>query len=470
MINQFDPNERDMLSKIQGNILKGHGRDHTANIFIIGKPGKVDKVKKWFNELADDNTGIIKSGYEQLKSAHLWKEKQIDSGPFACIHISKEGYFYLNNDNEDLVKSKFDENKSFLNGMRVAGLGDPFPDQWDEGLNLKNHFMLLIADKNEEKIKEMAKAIKEDIKQFAEVTTTEYGNVIKNEVGAGLEHFGYVDGVSQPVFFEDEYKKFKEDNHIIGSINEKYNPIAKKELVLVDDPFVNVKNALGSFFVFRKLEQNVRGFKEAEEELADKLKLKGEDKERAGAMIVGRFEDGTPIQFSNEAGMIDGHKNNNFNYEFADESKCPYHAHIRKSNPRDDLKVLNESLDAKNHVMARRGIPFGKRTDDMFDGKIDTKPTRGVGLLFMSYQASIEKQFEIIQKRWANNEDFISREKNDAPGLDLIIGQGVSKKLGGYASKWGDKTSIKQFGFDKFVTMKGGEYFFAPSISFLKNL
>jgi deferrochelatase/peroxidase EfeB len=85
MINQLDPKHRQTLSEIQGNILKGHGREHTANLFIVGKPNRKAQVKKWLNELADDNTGIIKSGYQQLYANHLWKTQKIDGGMFACI-------------------------------------------------------------------------------------------------------------------------------------------------------------------------------------------------------------------------------------------------------------------------------------------------------------------------------------------------------------------------------------------------
>ena len=49
------------------------------------------------------------------------------------------------------------------------------------------------------------------------------------------------------------------------------------------DPTVH----LGSYFIFRKLEQNVRRFKEGEEQLASDLGLVDEDRERAGAMLVG---------------------------------------------------------------------------------------------------------------------------------------------------------------------------------------
>ena len=87
----------------------------------------------------------------------------------------------------------------------------------------------------------------------------------------------------------------------------------------------------------------------------------------------------------------------------------------------------------------------------------------------MSYQKSIEGQFEVIQKKWANDEDFINRKDTDKVGIDFIIGQSDSRALGAYAKEWG-KPKTKQLGFDQFVTMKGGGYFFAPSMEFLKNV
>jgi len=47
------------------------------------------------------------------------------------------------------------------------------------------------------------------------------------------------------------------------------------------------------------------------------------------------------------------------------------------------------------------------------------KPNDGVGLLFMSYQASIEKQYHFMQSSWANNEGFPTAQS----GLDPVIGE-----------------------------------------------
>ena len=90
-------------------------------------------------------------------------------------------------------------------------------------------------------------------------------------------------------------------------------------------------------------------------------------------------------------------------------------------------------------------------------------PEEGVGLLFQSYQSSITDQFEFLQETWANNKNFPIPNA----GLDPIIGQSEEKKsTGQFATIWGDPGSFKTAEFSQFVTMKGGEYFFTPSIPF----
>jgi Dyp-type peroxidase family len=460
MINQFDPKNREMLSGIQGNILKAHGRKHTANLFISGKVGKQEEVKTWIKSLVEGEDRIIKSGYEQLRSNALWKEQQVDSGIFACIHISAAGYKYLGKD----VKGKFEG--AFLDGMGKADLKDPNQNSWDAGMNDNAHFMLLIGAIKPEGVNQKVTDIKNEIDGFADVLFTQVGNAVLNTEGAGIEHFGYVDGVSQPLFFEDELDNYKAENGILSDSEFKFNPKADKELILIKDPFGKGDKDKGSFLVFRKLEQNVKAFKAAEKALGENLKLKGEDGERAGAMIVGRFEDGSPVQVGDEAGMIHSAVFNNFDYDKMDASKCPFHSHIRKSNPRSDIGMAA----SKSHIMARRGIPYGSRTDEPNDGKIYNKPTGGLGLLFMSYQASIANQFEFIQKSWVNDASFFNREAGKMIGQDPVIGQGTPRIAGSFATEWGKLNTMQPTNFEQFVLMKGGGYFFAPSMDFLKSI
>jgi deferrochelatase/peroxidase EfeB len=101
---------------------------------------------------------------------------------------------------------------------------------------------------------------------------------------------------------------------------------------------------------------------------------------------------------------------------------------------------------------------------------LEFHPERGVGLLFMCMQSMIENQFEFIQRSWANNNDF----PQPYTGIDPVIGQGENRKKPNgedVEQKWTDIDRKKiPASFSSFVTMKGGEYFFAPSLAFFKSL
>jgi deferrochelatase/peroxidase EfeB len=122
-----------------------------------------------------------------------------------------------------------------------------------------------------------------------------------------------------------------------------------------------------------------------------------------------------------------------------------------------------------SHRIVRRGIPFGKQVvDPRSDSAIEQLPTGGVGLLFMCFQSNIARQFGFLQKSWANNLNFVQ----PATGLDPVIGQKGPSEAPlpqQWSPKWGQQGK-KPFDFGGFVTMKGGEFFFAPSISFLRQL
>ncbi|SOD89595.1 Dyp-type peroxidase [Spirosoma fluviale] len=462
---------RPLLDGIQGNILKSHGRPHTANVFIHCRPNHVDEAKTWLHSLVEGEDALIQSGYAQLRSNLLWKENQaIDTGLFACIHISAAGYRYLFGDGKNTELA----DKPFQRGMKASAalLNDPDPESWESGFQAEIHFMLLLAYTHKDLLEASVDNVNRAIQSFADVTTIAWGCALKNAEGAGIEHFGYVDGISQPLFFEDEWETYKKNNNIKDEARDikdekdkdtiiKFDPRAAKELVLVKDPLSpKDPNAWGSYFVFRKLEQNVKGFKQEEAILAGILGFREEDdKERAGAMLVGRAEDGSPIELDKKPGLINSALLNNFAYQSGNNAKCPFHGHTRKTNPR--VGPVEEGVQvANNRVMARRGIPYGNRTDDPNDGNIYNKPTDKVGLLFMSYQASIKDQFEFVQTQANDTQE----------GIDPVIGQGDRSAKGVFCPEWGLTEPTKKASFAQFVNLKGGEYFFAPSMSFLKNI
>lgn len=475
-LDPMDMSNHRLFSNLQGNILKGHGRDHTTHIFVHFDKGRVKAVKRWLKEFADEH---VTSFQRQLKERELHKQdKTKGGGLFTSVFLTKTGYEYLGYENV----SKDFEDSAFVVGMKERKLNDPPASQWEKGFRGEIHAMILLADDDTYRMGVEARDLLDTLDSFGHICSVEYGNAIRNANGDGIEHFGYVDGVSQPLFLKDEVDEYMEF-HKTTPGDAKFDPTAEKGLVLIKDPYAPVDDpeSFGSYFVFRKLEQNVKGFKKLEEEIGKKLYPNSPEKqELSGAYLIGRAEDGTPVVLSQYDNMMGSGKINNFNYHNPNsnleddpdkrpsEGRCPHFAHIRKTNPRSDI---NPGGDHKSRIMARRGIPFGHRdVDTAIDACHHQMPEGGVGLLFMSYQKSIIDQFEFIQQSWANNADTPLGTK---AGIDPIIGQSDGGNNRNYTfhkeyNNLSADTTIE--GFEQFVTMKGGEYFFAPSMSFMTSL
>jgi Dyp-type peroxidase family len=341
---------------------------------------------------------------------------------------------------------------------------------------------VLAADETEGKTAALAGKLKELIVDAGgKVVHVQHGKALKNARGDGIENFGYVDGRSQPLLLQEDIVA---ESAADGT--SRWLPDAPLEQALIQDPGVPVPpgtepTSFGSLFVFRKLEQDVRGFKTREQVFADALALTGAKRELAGALVVGRFEDGTPVTLSDTP--RDRDPQNDFNYANDPGTRCPFHAHIRKSNPRGSGGAEAES-DERRHLMVRRGIPYEDKkrivhpselpdvesTSDFNTEVKDLLPTGGVGLLFMAYNADIDKQFKFTQQIWVNNPNFPIPGTH---GIDPVIGQGPSTPGQQQTrTRWDDPASPLNgsMSFAGFVKMKGGEYFFSPSIAFLKSL
>lgn len=234
--------------------------------------------------------------------------------------------------------------------------------------------------------------------------------------------------------------------------------------MLVRDPYAAADDCFGSFLVFRKLEQNVHGFRTREQELTRELGFTEASRERAAAMIIGRFRDGTPLLLSAAEGWSP-QGDNNFTYGSDPLGRrCPFHAHIRKVNPRGEAEGL--ALDRQRRI-TRRSITYGRLEAPAAFQPPSAPPNRDVGLLFMCFQASIRRQFAFIQRRWANDVDF----KWAPTGIDPLAGQSPIAPVvpQNWSSQWGPAEDVRS-GFGGYVTMKGGEFFFAPSLPFFDTL
>ncbi|MCI0336779.1 MAG: Dyp-type peroxidase [Acidobacteria bacterium] len=450
-IDPFDLIYKQMLNQLQGNILKPHGRDYSSHI-ILRFTAEARATKEWIQNFA---RAQLSSALQQVEEAKSFRETQQPGQMFVSIFLSASGYEHLGFD-----PGKFDEeNDTFRLGMKKRRRvntffpnKDPRVEQWEEVYRGSIHALIMLADDSAEAVRAATESIAASVSTVAQILAIERGYVLRNSEKEPIEHFGYVDGLSNPRFLKGDLELEERQT---------WDPSAPLGQVLAPDPFNTAPDAFGSYFVFRKLEQNVHGFNLGIRELSARLRV---DEALAGAMVVGRFRDGTPLTLEPQAGLG---AVNDFNYRNdKDALKCPFHAHIRKANQRGETPLTSEESERSRRI-ARRGVVYGERAPGLTD-----EPEGGVGLLFMCYQADIGHQFEFLQRVWFDNPRFpeILSETGDCP----LIGQDGDEPQR-WRTKWGDEGGDEdaerlRINFGDWIRLKGGEYFFAPSVGFLQNI
>ena len=169
----------------------------------------------------------------------------------------------------------------------------------------------------------------------------------------------------------------------------------------------------GSFQVVLRLRQDVDGWQAQMRELS----ASSGGTIDAAATAIGRTTDGEPLAALGKGGDLN-------DFDFTDDQlgeQTPRFAHIRKMNPR------NGTFDDRIHRLLRRGIPFATPL------QVETPPPPGVenvaesardrvehGLVFNAFMASIENQFEFLQRNWASNPDSLPPVAADGP--DPLVG------------------------------------------------
>jgi Dyp-type peroxidase family len=290
-------------------------------------------------------------------------------------------------------------------------------------------------------------------------------------LGEQREHFGFTDGFSQPaiegVAREDirgqgipykrapwwplsrtRWRAVKPGEFVLGYEDEDSAPAPAPPA-----PFD--RNA--SFMVWRKLHQDVAGFRAQLAEQARRLDL---DEELVAAKLVGRWRDGSPLVLRPHAPdpALGNDKERANDFRYGDDPvglACPRGAHVRRTNPRDALGW--EGRLTARHRILRRGMPYGPA---LAEGAEDDGEARG--LLFVCLQASIARQFEIVQTQWCNdgNAFGLGREADPISGPSGTEVRHVIE---------GDPPRVAS-PLRSYVDCRGGEYLVVPAISALRAL
>jgi Dyp-type peroxidase family len=331
--------------------------------------------------------------------------------------------------------------------MRASGPSGKKEHSWSEAHPLYEFATTLFADPNKTGVQVMS------VQPMLHHVDAEGVNVI--------DHFGFVDGISQPRLEPDGDPKNDEwSNQValgelfLGYQNDRTDPAFLKK----DDPDALPGRELGSlldngtFLVVRKLEQHVGTLNEVLKTFLEKNEDLGWTPGDLLARMVGRELNGAPL--TAQSPLPDGNK---FTYKGDNGSGCPLHAHIRRGNPRGKERVPR---------IMRRGMSYGPRFED--------DPREARGLMFLAYNASIAEQFEVIQ-RWMAGGNSTSGFSGHADPF-LRVPQkgenGIFRFVHKDKDKDKDKDKVRRLhlGDDPFVSLKWGLYLFVPSISAIKTI
>jgi len=147
---------------------------------------------------------------------------------------------------------------------------------------------------------------------------------------------------------------------------------------------------------------------------------------------------------------------------------CPVSAHIRKMNPRGITSEIGNLLpnpaDSQRHRLLRRGFAYGPPSPSTPYRPVEDGLDRG--LVFLSYQTSIDEQFEFVVRRWANEPNF----PEQVSGYDPIIGQNNRNATRRRWFQLGEGEAGRISTTLEWVLPTGGGYYFAPGRHGLAHL
>jgi Dyp-type peroxidase family len=412
-----------------------------------------------------------------------------------------------------------DENRSRRLGD--TGANAPASWKWGSGGTAPHLVVMLFAEPDQLEIWQNAVTGELFQEAFNEIGHLDTSNL------AGREHFGFIDGISQPqpdwnqtrnvsvngnqltygnvvclgeflLGYPNEYNRYTDRPVLDGS-----EPASEELPGAEDQPGKKDLGRNGTYVVIRQLEQDVRafwqyvghqdrsrhetghGFAEAMvgRTLAEGLPLLPLSK----ASIEGVGENGSKAQREQQI------RQNQFTFTSdQDGASCPLGAHIRRGNPRTaDLPEnpagilsqlihmlgfggtnLHEDLisSVRFHRILRRGREYGPGLSpaEAVQPAPSGDPERG--LHFVALNANIERQFEFVQNAWMARTKFDGLTEESDPLLGNREPVPGCPFTNSFSIPQKGKVRKRLLEMPQFIHVRGGAYFFMPGIRALKYL
>lgn len=348
--------------------------------------------------------------------------------------------------------------EAFREGMaaRARQLGDEGlndPERWDAPFGKGQiHIGVSAFSDSEEKHRRALAIAREQYQGFTGVSV-----LVMQDFGAqpgDRNSLGYKDGIDQPAIegsgdeaLPGQGGPIKAGEFILGYPGEAG--------VLLPMPQPDMLGRNGTYVGLRKYQSRVGAFNRF-------LKANGsteEERELLAAKLVGRWRSGAPLTLAPEvqdpALGADPQRNNDFDYANDPLGRqVPFGCHIRRMNPRDTK--LTRLTDVNIHRLIRRGTTYGPPYDPNALSEEDDEVPRGSYFLFASAKAMATIEF--LQQEWINDGDFIGAggERDPIIGLQKEDATFTIPK---------EPVRRRLHGIETFNVLRGGEYFFMPSLS-----
>lgn len=457
--------------QIQGDILAGFRKDHVELMCLRFDDPR--RARQWLAALTPfiSSTAEVHTFNEQFRKARRSRGGDDPVGLKATwtnVSFTYPGIVAL----QPGLGGSLQQFEAFRQGPAaraalLGDIGDSAPTAWVMGgpSGLDVHAMLLVAGDDVDDLNSEVSRMRTLVARHAiGVVFAQRGDTLPGR-RRGHEHFGFKDGLSQPGI-QGLIPAAPHAGHRLDA------PIAPGEFVLGREsepgsPTIAVPDWMrdGSFQVVRRLAQDVPSWWAQLPRLVATATSSMPATDMLAAKLLGRWRSGAPLARYPEhdpGAARDPVYDNEFDY--SDDPlgyKTPRFCHVRKMSPRD------RRFGDRGRRILRRGIPYGPHFDPALGAGHGLDLERG--LLFIAYMASIEHQFEFLQRSWANQPLFPGTVDHTQPlddGPDPIIGAGDGLLCRLRQSEQPDV----QLDLTRFVSTTGALYGFVPSLNTLAML
>ncbi|MBV9622531.1 MAG: peroxidase [Acidobacteria bacterium] len=272
-----------------------------------------------------------------------------------------------------------------------------------------------------------------------------------------LNPLGYKDGIDQPTIEGSGVESppgygrpIKAGEFILGYPGEAGIPLPM--------PHPDILGRNGTYVGLRKYQSRVGAFNRFLRANANTE----EERELLAAKLVGRWRSGAPLTLApvvdDPTLGADAKRNNNFDYSDDPRGRgAPFGCHMRRMNPRDTQ--LSRLTDVNLHRVIRRGTTYGPPYDPNAMSEEADEVPRGAYFLFISAKAMATIEF--LQQEWINDGNFIGIGDERDPIVGL-------QEQGATFTIPREPVRRRVHGIETFNVLRGGEYFFMPSLSALR--